>query len=70
MDKIYFKHEVYGKCKILGFFKSIAIIEIKNKVERYVVADGFSLKTKQWSKGYYFRNYDEAISAYAFLAFD
>lgn len=70
MGNIYFYHEHFGKCKVLGFFRNIAIIELKNQVEKYVVAVGFSRKERRWIKGFYYRDYDEAVSTYALLAFD
>ena len=70
MENVYFNHDNFGKCKILGFFKDVAIIELKNQVEKYVVAVGFSRKNRRWNSGYYYRDYDEAIVSYIFFAFD
>ena len=70
MDNIYFNHKRYGSCKIIGFYRRIAIIELKNNFEKFLVADGFSIRNKKWDRGYYFRDYEDARSAYKLLAFD
>lgn len=67
---MYFYHKRYGSCKIIGFYRKIALIELKKNFEKFLVADGFSMKSTTWDRGYYFRDYEDAISAYKLLAFD
>ena len=70
MKNMYFYHKMYGNCKIIGFYRRIALIELKNNFERFLVADGFSIKSTKWDRGYYFKDFEDAISAYKLLAFD
>ena len=70
MRNIYFYHNYYGKCKILGFFRDVAIIELKNQAKKYVVAVGFSRKYRRWNKGFYYNDYDDAVYTFSFLSFE
>lgn len=57
---IYLKNKSFGKCEIICHFKEVAIIELGNRIEKYVVAIGFSIKNGNWTKGFYCKNFKDA----------
>ena len=67
MDDLYIYHKTFGKCKVLAFFKDIAILKLEQNYEKYVVTTGLSVKKNSWSRGFYFKKYNDAIDIYNFL---
>ena len=68
MEYRYFEHDYFGKCKIIGEFKNIALIETpKDGFEKYIVATGFSIEKRNWRFGHYFKDYNKAIIACTLL---
>ena len=57
---IFLKNKNFGKCEIICHFKEVAIIEIENNTEEYVVAIGFSIKYGNWTRGIYCRSLKNA----------
>lgn len=57
---IYLNNKSFGKCEIICHFKEVAIIELENNIEKYVVAIGFSIKNGNWIKGIYCKNLKDA----------
>ena len=64
MEGLYIYHKRFGKCKVLAFCKDIAIIKVENNYEKFVVTIGLSKTTNSWTRGFYHKNYKDAISTY------
>ena len=60
----------YGKCELIGYFKNTALIKLKDRNDKYIVAVGFSLRNNDWNDCYYCSDYNDAILTYVFVAFD
>lgn len=54
---MYFEHKDFGRGEILCLFKDIAIIELENNIEKYVITVGFDFENKCWHRGYYCKNF-------------
>ena len=70
MEDLYINHKKFGKCKIVAMFRDIAIVELKNNIEKYVVTIGLSKKKNAWLKGMYYRKIDDAMTAFGYLLQD
>ena len=57
---VFLENKRFGKCKIIGTFKEVAIIELEKNFEKYVVAIRFSIKNWNWTKGFYYKNLKDA----------
>ena len=57
---IYLKNKIFGRCEIICYFKEVAIIELENNIEKYVVAIGFSIKSGNWTRGIYCKSLKNA----------
>lgn len=50
---MYFENKNFGRCEIICLFKDIAIIELENNIEKYVITVGLDFENKCWHRGYY-----------------
>ena len=64
MEDLYIYHKKFGKCKVLAFYQNIAILELKNNYEKFVVTIGLSKKTNSWQRGFYYKHYEDAFATY------
>lgn len=44
MEDLNIYHKKFGKCKVVALFRDVALVELKNNVEKYVVTIGLSKK--------------------------
>ena len=70
MEDLYIYHKQFGKCKVVTLFRDIGMVELNNNVEKYVVTIGLSRKNNSWLKGFYYKNYDDAITAFGYFLED
>lgn len=61
---MHFNNKIFGKCKVICFYKDIAIIELEKNDEKYVVASGFNFNDKKWCRGYYCKTLKDAGKAF------
>ena len=70
MEDLYIYHKKFGKCKVVALFRDVALVELKNNVEKYVVTIGLSKKNNAWLKGMYYKTFDDALSAFGYFLQD
>ena len=54
----------FGECKVICHLKDVAIVELENNYEKYVVTLGLSIKTGSWQRGFYCKNLKEASEVF------
>ena len=64
MSDLYIENRTLGKCMIICFFKDLAIVELPNNYEKYVVTIGLSIKNNSWRQGYYFVDFEHAVDVF------
>lgn len=67
MEDLYIYHKQFGKCKVIALFRDIALVELKNNMEKYVVTIGLSRKNNSWLKGHYCKSFDNALDEFCNL---
>ena len=70
MKDLYIYHERFGKCRVIAFFKDMAILRLQNNYDKYVVTIGLSRKYNNWRRGFYYKSLNDAISAFSCLLSD
>ena len=64
MEDIFVTNKNFGKCIVVCFFRDVAIVEIPNNYEKYVVTIGLSIKNNSWQQGYYCKNFKQAAEVF------
>lgn len=57
---MFFNSKRFGKCEIICHFKDVALIELENNYEKYVVTINLSTDKGIWQHGFYYKNLKDA----------
>lgn len=61
---MFFNSRNFGKCEVICHFKDVALIELEDNYEKYVVTIDLSIKKGTWKHGFYFNNLKDAGDAF------